>query len=63
MSSWGEIALKNARKNDEIKIIDSAQPQNRQDLSKLLPEGSKLEVRFMQLWAAMNGPKLDREIT
>jgi very-short-patch-repair endonuclease len=43
-------------------VNGDSKPQKRQDLSKLLPEGSKLEVRFMQLWAAMNGPKLDREI-
>lgn len=62
MSNWGEIALKNARKNDQIVINDSAQSQKRQDLSKLLPAGSKLEVKFIQLWTVLNGPKLEREI-
>jgi len=61
MSNWGDIALKNARKNPEITISDD-KPTKRADLSHILPAGSKLEIRFMQLWAAMNGPKLEREI-
>lgn len=59
--SWGDIALKNALKNDQIKIVDDSKPAKHQDLSKLLPEGSKHEVKFMQLWAALNGPELTRE--
>jgi very-short-patch-repair endonuclease len=62
MSSWGEIALKNARKNDQIVVSDSAQPQKRQDLSKLLPEGSKHEVKFIRLWDSLGGPELKREV-
>lgn len=60
--SWGDIALKNALKNDQITISGDSKPAKRQDLSKLLPEGSKHEVKFMQLWSALNGPTLEREV-
>ncbi len=43
-------------------VNGDSKPQKRQDLSKLLPEGSKHEVKFIQLWAALNGPTLDREV-
>jgi very-short-patch-repair endonuclease len=59
--SWGDIALKNALKNPDVTISGDSKPAKRQDLSKLLPEGSKHETHFMQLWAALNGPELTRE--
>lgn len=42
-------------------VNGDSKPQKRQDLSKLLPEGSKHETHFMQRWADLNGPKLERE--
>lgn len=42
-------------------VNGDSKPQKRQDLSKMLPEGSKHEVKFIQLWAALNGPQLARE--
>lgn len=43
-------------------VNGDSKPAKRQDLSKLLPEGSKHEVKFIQLWAALKGPVLDREV-
>ena len=60
--SWGDIALKNALKNPDVMISGDSKPAKRQDLSKLLPEGSKHEVKFILLWASLNGPTLDREV-
>jgi len=42
-------------------VNGDSKPQKRQDLSKLLPEGSKHETHFMQRWADLNGPELERE--
>lgn len=58
MSKWATDILKIARQNPDI-IFPPEQPKK--DLSKLLPEGSKLEVKFVQLWAALRGPPLVRE--
>ena len=59
--SWGDIALKNALKNPDVTISGDSKPAKRQDLSKLLPEGSKHEVKFIRLWSELQGPALIRE--
>lgn len=42
-------------------IVGEEAPKPKQNLAALLPQGSKWEIKFMNLWELCKGPKLERE--
>ena len=42
-------------------IVGEEAPKPKQNLAALLPQGSKWEIKFMNLWELCKGPTLERE--
>ena len=56
-----EKQLRQILKQPGYAIVGEEAPKPKQSLAALLPQGSKWEIKFMNLWGFCKGPALERE--
>ncbi len=61
LSMISEKELAHVLERPGYSVVGGDSQSPKRDLSGLLPAGSKLEVRFIQLWQWLDGPALERE--